>query len=119
MYTNKLVTTRRAIKIKTTCCSQVMEPGASNNPPDSHYNLLFVASWWRGLKTLLSQCVPFSLIDVGRVSSADVYFSFLFLGEGLLGAWQWRAGEGESGRSGAWPTKPQVPSSSASGFLLG
>eukprot|EP00983_Pelagomonas_calceolata_P073413 1152113-Pelagomonas_calceolata.AAC.3 len=32
-----------------------MEPGASNNPPDPYQNLLFVASWWRGLTALLSQ----------------------------------------------------------------
>eukprot|EP00983_Pelagomonas_calceolata_P042677 1138602-Pelagomonas_calceolata.AAC.2 len=47
--------------------------------PDPHYSLLFVASWWRGLTALLSQCVSSSLIDVGRVSSAYVVFSFLFL----------------------------------------
>eukprot|EP00983_Pelagomonas_calceolata_P079714 1154828-Pelagomonas_calceolata.AAC.5 len=45
-----------------------MEPGASNNPPDPHNNLLFVAAWWRGFKALLSRCVPFSLIDAGRTS---------------------------------------------------
>eukprot|EP00983_Pelagomonas_calceolata_P017363 544738-Pelagomonas_calceolata.AAC.6 len=49
-----------------------MEPGAFSNPQDPHWNLIFVASWWRGFKALLSQCVPFSLIDVGRVSSAYV-----------------------------------------------
>eukprot|EP00983_Pelagomonas_calceolata_P057368 1145039-Pelagomonas_calceolata.AAC.4 len=27
--------------------------------------------WWRGFKALLSQCVPFSLADAGRVSSAS------------------------------------------------
>eukprot|EP00983_Pelagomonas_calceolata_P076315 1153376-Pelagomonas_calceolata.AAC.3 len=53
-----------------------MEPGASNNPPDPQYNILFVASWWRGFKALLSQCVPFSLIDVGKASSAYVVFLF-------------------------------------------
>eukprot|EP00983_Pelagomonas_calceolata_P078469 1154267-Pelagomonas_calceolata.AAC.1 len=50
--------------------------GASNNPPDPHYNILFVASWWRGPTVLLSQCVSFSSIDVGRVSSAYVVFLF-------------------------------------------
>eukprot|EP00983_Pelagomonas_calceolata_P003178 104214-Pelagomonas_calceolata.AAC.1 len=25
-----------------------MEPGASNDPPNPHQNLLFVAPWWRG-----------------------------------------------------------------------
>eukprot|EP00983_Pelagomonas_calceolata_P068221 1149816-Pelagomonas_calceolata.AAC.5 len=29
------------------------------------------SSWWRGLTALLSQCVSFSLVDVGRVSSAE------------------------------------------------
>eukprot|EP00983_Pelagomonas_calceolata_P026118 820583-Pelagomonas_calceolata.AAC.1 len=29
-----------------------------------------LALWWRGFTALPSQCVPFSLIDVGRVSSA-------------------------------------------------
>eukprot|EP00983_Pelagomonas_calceolata_P048797 1141214-Pelagomonas_calceolata.AAC.1 len=29
-----------------------------------------LSSWWRGLTALLSQCVSFSLIDVGRLSSA-------------------------------------------------
>eukprot|EP00983_Pelagomonas_calceolata_P018509 580593-Pelagomonas_calceolata.AAC.3 len=33
MYANKLVTTRRAIE-NNTSRSQVMEPGASNNPSD-------------------------------------------------------------------------------------
>eukprot|EP00983_Pelagomonas_calceolata_P055349 1144115-Pelagomonas_calceolata.AAC.2 len=31
-----------------------------------------VASWWRGLMALLSQCVSSSLIDAGRVSFASV-----------------------------------------------
>eukprot|EP00983_Pelagomonas_calceolata_P057611 1145147-Pelagomonas_calceolata.AAC.3 len=75
MYANKLVTTRRAIENKDTSRSQVMEPGASNNPPDPHWGILFVALWWRGFKALLSQYVPFSLIDVGRVSSAYVAHS--------------------------------------------
>eukprot|EP00983_Pelagomonas_calceolata_P067769 1149611-Pelagomonas_calceolata.AAC.1 len=35
-YANKLVTTRRAIKNNNTRHSQVMEPGASSNPPDPH-----------------------------------------------------------------------------------
>eukprot|EP00983_Pelagomonas_calceolata_P076016 1153243-Pelagomonas_calceolata.AAC.1 len=43
MYANKLVTTRRAIENKITPCSQVMEPGASNNPPGPHLNLLSAA----------------------------------------------------------------------------
>eukprot|EP00983_Pelagomonas_calceolata_P047844 1140813-Pelagomonas_calceolata.AAC.5 len=53
----------------------------------------FVALWWRGLTALPSQCVYFSLIDVGRVSSA--YVAFLsFLGrEGF----RW---EGPMGRAG-------------------
>eukprot|EP00983_Pelagomonas_calceolata_P027981 877718-Pelagomonas_calceolata.AAC.1 len=34
MYANKLVTTRRAIKNTNAYRSQVMEPGASSNPPD-------------------------------------------------------------------------------------
>eukprot|EP00983_Pelagomonas_calceolata_P012422 397854-Pelagomonas_calceolata.AAC.1 len=55
MYANKLVTTRRAIENEITSRSQVMESGAFNNPPDPHQNFLFVASWWRGLKALLSQ----------------------------------------------------------------
>eukprot|EP00983_Pelagomonas_calceolata_P047311 1140572-Pelagomonas_calceolata.AAC.1 len=51
---NKLVTTRRAIENNNTPRSQVIEP----------------ASWWRGFKALLSQCVSFSSIKAGRVSSA-------------------------------------------------
>eukprot|EP00983_Pelagomonas_calceolata_P127419 1161401-Pelagomonas_calceolata.AAC.19 len=31
---------------------------------------------WRGVTALLSQCVSFSLIDVGRVSSAYIVFLF-------------------------------------------
>eukprot|EP00983_Pelagomonas_calceolata_P052757 1142991-Pelagomonas_calceolata.AAC.1 len=42
MYANKLVTTRRAIENKNTSCSQVMELGASNNPPDPHWDIHFV-----------------------------------------------------------------------------
>eukprot|EP00983_Pelagomonas_calceolata_P029388 920993-Pelagomonas_calceolata.AAC.1 len=30
------------------------------------------SSWWRAFKALLSQCAPFSFIDVRRVSSAYV-----------------------------------------------
>eukprot|EP00983_Pelagomonas_calceolata_P068664 1150027-Pelagomonas_calceolata.AAC.2 len=60
MYANKLVITRRAIENTITFCSQVMEP----------------APWWRGFKALLSQCVPFPSIDVGRVFSAYVVFLF-------------------------------------------
>eukprot|EP00983_Pelagomonas_calceolata_P005562 181709-Pelagomonas_calceolata.AAC.1 len=37
MYANKLVTTGRAIENKITSRSQVMEPGASSNPPDPHF----------------------------------------------------------------------------------
>eukprot|EP00967_Tisochrysis_lutea_P105795 scaffold161545_cov15-Tisochrysis_lutea.AAC.1 len=42
--------------------------------------LYLTAFWWRGLTALLSQCVSFSLIDVGRVSSAYaiLFFSFFF-----------------------------------------
>eukprot|EP00983_Pelagomonas_calceolata_P124453 1161108-Pelagomonas_calceolata.AAC.1 len=40
-------------------------------------------------------------------------------GGGVLGAWQWRAGEGKSGRPGAWWTTLQIPMSSVYGFLLG
>eukprot|EP00983_Pelagomonas_calceolata_P016728 526644-Pelagomonas_calceolata.AAC.1 len=74
MYANKLVSTRRAIGNKNTCHSQVMDPGVSSDPadPDKHFH--FTALWWRGLATLLSQCV--SLIDVGRDPSA--YVDFLF-----------------------------------------
>eukprot|EP00983_Pelagomonas_calceolata_P071559 1151300-Pelagomonas_calceolata.AAC.1 len=50
MYANRLVTTRRALENKNTSRSQSL--------------------WWRGLTALLSQCVSFSLIDVGRGSSA-------------------------------------------------
>ena len=35
-YAHKLVTTRRAIENKNTSHSQVLEPGASSNPPDPH-----------------------------------------------------------------------------------
>eukprot|EP00983_Pelagomonas_calceolata_P031002 973741-Pelagomonas_calceolata.AAC.2 len=41
------------------------------------------------------------------------------LGVDLLGAWRRRAGEGESGRPGAWQTTLQIPISSNPGFLLG
>eukprot|EP00983_Pelagomonas_calceolata_P117898 1160452-Pelagomonas_calceolata.AAC.9 len=40
-------------------------------------------------------------------------------GRGVLGTWQWRAGEGESGRPGAWPTALQILISSVAGFLQG
>eukprot|EP00983_Pelagomonas_calceolata_P050062 1141788-Pelagomonas_calceolata.AAC.1 len=76
MYANKLVTTRSAIESKNTSRSQVMESGASDNPPNPYLDLIFVASWWRGPTALLSRCVSFSLIDVGRVSSAYVVFLF-------------------------------------------
>eukprot|EP00983_Pelagomonas_calceolata_P062108 1147141-Pelagomonas_calceolata.AAC.2 len=35
-YAHKLVTTRRAIENKNTSHSQVLEPGASSNPPAPH-----------------------------------------------------------------------------------
>ena len=35
-YAHKLVSTRRAIENKNTSHSQVLEPGASSNPPDPH-----------------------------------------------------------------------------------
>eukprot|EP00983_Pelagomonas_calceolata_P134858 1162101-Pelagomonas_calceolata.AAC.1 len=38
---------------------------------------------------------------------------------GVLGAWQWRAGEGESGRPGAWRATLRILFSPVSGFLLG
>eukprot|EP00983_Pelagomonas_calceolata_P065141 1148457-Pelagomonas_calceolata.AAC.1 len=62
MYANKLITTRRAIENNDTSHSQVMES----------------ALWCRGLTALLSQCVSFSSIGVGRVSSVYVVFLFLF-----------------------------------------
>eukprot|EP00983_Pelagomonas_calceolata_P116524 1160316-Pelagomonas_calceolata.AAC.9 len=56
------------------------QPGASNDPPGPHYDLLFVAPWWRGFKALLSQCVPFSLIDsIGCRESFLCLRSFSFL----------------------------------------
>eukprot|EP00983_Pelagomonas_calceolata_P007350 240133-Pelagomonas_calceolata.AAC.1 len=58
MCANKLVTARRAIE--------------NNNTP--HRQVLERALWWRGLTALLSQCVPFSLDDVGRVPSAYEFF---------------------------------------------
>eukprot|EP00983_Pelagomonas_calceolata_P047212 1140533-Pelagomonas_calceolata.AAC.1 len=61
MYADKLVTTRHAIESNNTSHSQVLEP----------------TSWWRGLAALLSQCVFFSSIDVGKVSSA--YLASLFM----------------------------------------
>eukprot|EP00983_Pelagomonas_calceolata_P044694 1139414-Pelagomonas_calceolata.AAC.1 len=64
--------------------SQVLEPGASNNPPDPRWPFFFAALWWRRLTALLSQCVSFSLIDVGRVSSAYVVFLFLSFHLGVL-----------------------------------
>eukprot|EP00983_Pelagomonas_calceolata_P066733 1149181-Pelagomonas_calceolata.AAC.1 len=39
-----------------------------------YYNKSRVASWWRGVKPLLSQCVSFSSYDIGRVSSAYIVF---------------------------------------------
>eukprot|EP00983_Pelagomonas_calceolata_P008665 282649-Pelagomonas_calceolata.AAC.1 len=65
MYANKLVTTRRAIENKNTTRSQVMEP----------------AWWWRG--ALLSQCVSFSLIDGGGVSSAYPNFQVCSIWDGI------------------------------------
>eukprot|EP00983_Pelagomonas_calceolata_P125634 1161225-Pelagomonas_calceolata.AAC.13 len=53
-YAHKLVTIRRAMENSDASHSQVLEP----------------ALWWRRLTALLSQCVSFSLIDVGRVSPA-------------------------------------------------
>eukprot|EP00983_Pelagomonas_calceolata_P124259 1161086-Pelagomonas_calceolata.AAC.1 len=50
MCANKLVTTRCAIENKNTCHSQVMEPGASNNPPDPHEELLFVVFVVEGIQ---------------------------------------------------------------------
>eukprot|EP00983_Pelagomonas_calceolata_P012070 387107-Pelagomonas_calceolata.AAC.1 len=41
MHANALVITRRAIGNKNTSRCQVMEPGASNEPPDPHWDLLF------------------------------------------------------------------------------
>eukprot|EP00983_Pelagomonas_calceolata_P072972 1151958-Pelagomonas_calceolata.AAC.2 len=41
MHANELVTTRRAIENKHTSHSQILEPGASINPPGPHYNSLF------------------------------------------------------------------------------
>eukprot|EP00983_Pelagomonas_calceolata_P002673 88728-Pelagomonas_calceolata.AAC.1 len=51
------------------------EPVASSNPPDPHEHFYFTALWWRGLTALLSQCVSFPLIDVGRDPSAYAVFS--------------------------------------------
>eukprot|EP00983_Pelagomonas_calceolata_P035590 1114265-Pelagomonas_calceolata.AAC.1 len=54
------------------------------------------------------------------VNTSRVHFVFRgLLGVGLLGAWQWRAGEGGSRRPGAWRTTLQTPINSVSGFLLG
>eukprot|EP00200_Dunaliella_tertiolecta_P008695 CAMPEP_0202375396 /NCGR_PEP_ID=MMETSP1127-20130417/6078_1 /ASSEMBLY_ACC=CAM_ASM_000462 /TAXON_ID=3047 /ORGANISM="Dunaliella tertiolecta, Strain CCMP1320" /LENGTH=52 /DNA_ID=CAMNT_0048972853 /DNA_START=357 /DNA_END=515 /DNA_ORIENTATION=+ len=39
--------------------------------------------------------------------------------EEVLGGWQWKAGEEESGQPGAWATTQQIPITSASGFLPG
>eukprot|EP00983_Pelagomonas_calceolata_P017768 557650-Pelagomonas_calceolata.AAC.2 len=36
-------------------------------------------TWWRGFTALLSQCVSFSLIDIGRVSSAYIVFFLVLL----------------------------------------
>eukprot|EP00983_Pelagomonas_calceolata_P016537 521952-Pelagomonas_calceolata.AAC.1 len=49
MYANKLVTTRYAIENKNASRTQVMEPGASNNPPDpdSFQIFYYTALWWR------------------------------------------------------------------------
>ena len=35
-YAHKLVSTRRAIENKNTSYNQVLQPGASSNPPDPH-----------------------------------------------------------------------------------
>eukprot|EP00983_Pelagomonas_calceolata_P065218 1148493-Pelagomonas_calceolata.AAC.4 len=78
MHANKLVTTRHAIENNITSRSQVMEPGASSNPLDPQKHFYLTALWWRGLTALLSQCVSFSLIDVGRDPCAyGVYLFFL------------------------------------------
>eukprot|EP00983_Pelagomonas_calceolata_P069355 1150339-Pelagomonas_calceolata.AAC.2 len=68
MYANKLVTTGCAIENNHTSHSQILEPGASTNPPDPDSVYYFTALWWKGLTALLSQCVFFSFADVGRVS---------------------------------------------------
>eukprot|EP00983_Pelagomonas_calceolata_P056836 1144803-Pelagomonas_calceolata.AAC.4 len=41
MHANKLVTIRRAIENNHTSHSQVLDPGASSNPPDPLYPFLF------------------------------------------------------------------------------
>eukprot|EP00983_Pelagomonas_calceolata_P033466 1047940-Pelagomonas_calceolata.AAC.1 len=68
-YAHKLVTTRRAIDNCNTSRSHVLGPGASNiQIPTS----ILIHLGGGGLAVLLSQYVSFSLIDVGRVSSAYV-----------------------------------------------
>eukprot|EP00983_Pelagomonas_calceolata_P034749 1088624-Pelagomonas_calceolata.AAC.2 len=59
-YAHKLVTTRRAIE-KNTSHSQVLEPGASSNPPDPIITCRCVDMWWRRPMALQSQCPSFSL----------------------------------------------------------
>eukprot|EP00983_Pelagomonas_calceolata_P047766 1140774-Pelagomonas_calceolata.AAC.2 len=57
---NKLVTTRRALENKNNSCSQVVEPGASNNPPDPHQGLLFVVFVVEGTHGSFEPiCLPF------------------------------------------------------------
>eukprot|EP00983_Pelagomonas_calceolata_P085358 1156533-Pelagomonas_calceolata.AAC.3 len=75
-YANKLVTTRHAMENSNASHNQVLEPGASSNPPDPISLFFCVTSWWRRLTALPSQCDSFSLIGVGRVSSAYIVFLF-------------------------------------------
>eukprot|EP00983_Pelagomonas_calceolata_P069814 1150515-Pelagomonas_calceolata.AAC.8 len=75
----------------------------ASNPPDRHFFLfLFV----KGIHVASTLGILFSLIDVGSVLTACVVFLFFY-------HQQWRAGEGESGRPGAWKTTPQIPTNSA------
>eukprot|EP00983_Pelagomonas_calceolata_P075518 1153050-Pelagomonas_calceolata.AAC.19 len=70
MYANKLVTARRAIDNCNTSRSQVRSRVLPIFLLVSIRIFSLWSLWWRGFKALLSRCVPFSLIDVGSVSSS-------------------------------------------------
>eukprot|EP00983_Pelagomonas_calceolata_P070835 1150942-Pelagomonas_calceolata.AAC.2 len=64
-------------------------------PPRSYEKKILMGIWrvigstrLRGLTALLSQCTSFSLIDVGRVFSAYVVFSFLFFPSTRAAEWK-------------------------------
>eukprot|EP00983_Pelagomonas_calceolata_P125814 1161240-Pelagomonas_calceolata.AAC.8 len=57
----ELVNTRCAIENKNTLRSQVMEPGASNNPSDPHKDILFVVFVVEGIQAFSEPMCPLFL----------------------------------------------------------